>query len=165
MVWSWAKRKLSKRMFRELETLQGVAQLCVLLPIQDEFARSMTAREATRRAVAIVNDLFGNPVSSVSLTHLDMDECRREANVLMERDLTVRELVVQSLRVRMTVEFGRTQALPADPGQRNARNLEKYGADYPEVPRPEVYRALVVRAVKNLPQHLQELVTSEQFYL
>ena len=165
MVWSWAKRKLSKRMFPELEAQQGVAQLCVLLTIQDEFARSMNAREATRRAAAIVNDLFGNPVSSVSLTHLDLDECRRDADILIERALRVRELVVQSLRVRMTVELGRTQTLPTGSEQRYLRNLEKYGADYPEVPRPEVYRALVVRAVKNLLQHLQELVTSEQFYL
>ena len=148
-------------MFQKLDSLQNLAQLSVLLTLQDEFAQEMDKTEAMTWAVAIVNDLFGNPTSKISTASLDMDEVSRCANALLENKLEYRELVVQSLRVLTTVHFGRNKQLP-DTYSKYERILSRYGGEFPEIPRPEVYKKLVVRIFKSCPLHIQERLKSEE---
>ena len=68
------KSKRQEKMFQKLDGLQKFAQLSMLLNLQDEFAQEMDKTEAMRWAAAIVNDLFGNPTSKISIASLDMDE-------------------------------------------------------------------------------------------
>jgi len=87
------KSKRQEKMFQKLDSLQKFAQLSMLLNLQDEFAQEIDKTEAMRWAAAIVNDLFGNPASKVSIASLDMDEVSRcatdlppekESNVMLD---------------------------------------------------------------------------------
>ncbi len=150
-------------MFQKLDSLQRLAQLTVTLTLQDEFAQEMDKTEAMTWAVALVNDLFGNPASKVSIASLDMDEVSRCATTLLESKIDYRELVVQSLRVLTTVYFGRNKQFP-DTYSKYEHILNRYGGEFPEIPNPEVYRKLVVRFFKSRPLHIQELLKSDKFW-
>ncbi len=157
------KSKRLEKMFQKLDGLQRLAQLTVILTLQDEFAQEMDKTEAMTWAVAIVNDLFGNPASKISTARLDMDEVSRCANALLENKLDYRELVVQSLRVLTTVHFGRNKQFP-NTYNKYERILSRYGGEFPEIPNPEVYRKLIIRTFKSCPLHIQERLKSDEFW-
>ena len=159
----FSKTKRKEKLFQELDALQSTAQLSVILALQYEFTSAMDKEDAMLWAVAIVNDLFGNPVSQVSVNQLDMNEVRRCADSLLNERPDYQELVVQSLRVRTTVYFGRNRRHPDTYGQYE-RILSLYGGEFPEIPKPDVYRSLVRRTIKSLPSHIQERLLEEGFW-
>lgn len=158
-----SKRGRRDKMLNELDSLQNTAQLAVLLVLKEEFRGRMDERQATRLAAAVVNEIFGNEISEVSAAHLDMDEVQRCASELLQDKLDTREIVVQSLRIRSYVHFGRHACLPSTFSRYQAI-LKQYGAEFPETPKPEAYRRLVHRTVRSLPPHILDLIKSERFW-
>ena len=117
-----------------------------------EDGASESEDDLAKRASAAANFLNGQPLHA---THADFDlpQIYAEARQWMRDNRTMRELVVQTLRVASQVDY----MVKTEEGLSEGRTLilTEFGSEFADAPRPETYEALVRRAIGTLPHRSQ----------
>jgi len=106
------------------------------------------------RTAAMVNFLFGKPTQEMHIKQLNLDSEKNAALEWLRKNLIFRELVVQSLRVKNTTDFGSGKIDGSITGE---EILTAFGSEYPIAPNPKYYEALVDKAFLSLSPDMQQL--------
>lgn len=158
MCFSFIKRRLERKMFIEMEKLLRQAKVCMTLKIAYEVNNSID-EESSIWGVAVADDLFGVEPNENTIAKLDITEVRKYANRYLELNLDDRELIVQSIRVRTTIQYYIKKRFP-EPYDRCEEILSMYGDEFKDIPNIGVYRPLVLRTIHSLPPAMKDLLSS-----
>ena len=156
-MFGWFK----KRTLNTMNNLVVTAQLTVGLALISHYgfnnAKSETEKnELAAKASAAANFLNAQTPSPMH-AELDLPRIRVEARQWLKENATMRELVVQTLRVSYTVNYHVGQPDPLKP--ETLLLLHEFGDEFPAEPRMDSYSALVLRAISTLPQESQGPLT------
>jgi hypothetical protein len=140
-----------------IDSLTQAARATIEMALMRHYGVSRTARagaeETTaKKAAAAANFLSGRAPHS---THagVDLPQVRTEAREWIRKNIEMRELVVQTLRVTATAHSvgTRNDAISED----SLSILSEFGNNATETPDPFAYEALVRRAIATLPHSTQ----------
>lgn len=155
---------LKKNLLTEMNTLFNVANLTTSIAL---FKHNCSISEIDAnsgdderkfqmfRSAAMVNFLFGKPAQEMHITRLDLDSEERFALEWLRSNSIFRELVVQSLRVKNTTDFGSGKNDGSITGE---EILTVFGSEYPIAPNPKNYEALVDKACQSLGLDMKQLI-------
>lgn len=157
-MFKWRLKRLMEKMDAWTSIAQMTASLAALHYIDPTYIDrapgssadppgSEAEKTTYRKAAAMTNYLFGYPPSELHLEKLDLVKERKTAIDWLRQDALFRELVVQSLRVMMMINFGRN----SDSSIIGEEVLCTFGSEYPAAPDIDNYPALVRRAIDSLP--------------
>ena len=155
-MFGWFKRRVARRM----NNLVRTAQMTIGVGLIQHYGFADTVSDSEKDAVAkrgsaAANFLNGQPPHE---THagLDLQQIYAEASQWMQDNPTMRELVVQTLRVSWVVDY---MVKRGDlPSEERMSILTKFGSEFPNAPDPNSYEALVRRAIGTLPVSSQARV-------
>lgn len=146
----FGKRKA--RLMDRMEILVAAAQfvMCTAL-CEVNGAYEVSGEVEKDRLIAIAaakaNYLFARRPNAKHVVDFNLNRLNGEAETWLSQNPTFQELVVQSLRVRNMVTYGRT-GIAHDPI--GAEFLNKYGKLFPVAPDPESYPTLIKRSLDEL---------------
>ena len=103
---------------------------------------SLNNSEAGTIAAASVNFLFDEDPDPAH-KDLDFQEIQTKSIEWLKRDDLLRELIVQSLRVIIKLEFMKNGTVSI----RGEKILEEFGREHPIAPNPESYQNLVQKVI------------------
>ena len=137
-----------------MERLVSIAQIAVSLKLMGDCGLHLTTSDDEQNAVAQkaaagANYLFGKSPSPMH-AHLDLAAEHAAAREWLTKNSSMRELVVQSLRVTRVIDWSRSGFIP-ETGEMGIDLLETFGHEYPDSPSVETYEALVRRVVAAMP--------------
>jgi hypothetical protein len=108
--------------------------------------------QVAKKAAAAANFLNGHAVHPAH-EGLDLPQVQAEARDWIRKNIEMRELVVQTLRVTAVVHpLGKQKD---GVGEDSLSILSEFGRDSTETPDPRAYEALVRRAIATLPHDTQ----------
>jgi hypothetical protein len=144
------KRRVARNVNHLARTGQATIGAALLRHYSLNSAVGDSGDDIARRGAAAANFLNGQPLHA---THddLDLPQIYAEARQWMRDNRTMRELVVQTLRVASRIESKEEDA----PSEERALILAEFGSEFAEEPHPETYEALVRRAIGTLPHSPQ----------
>lgn len=153
------KHRATKRLMTRMRTLADAAQATAYCALFDYFHSEKSDSDAEEniraaKAAAIANYFFGKMSDPVHTKSFGLSGLYKEGISWLQANPRFQELVVQSLRVRNTVEFARTGKAP----QIGMSLLESFGSAFPAAPDPESYSALVHNAINLLSPSSQASV-------
>ncbi len=151
-MFGWFK----KRLLSKMNTLAYMARVVTALAALEHVRVKSTGlnRDADKeamKAAAMTNYLFGETPAEMHRQQLDLQAEHEAAIAWLQQDPTLQELVVQSLRVMTTANYGSGKGASLV----GEDILALLGPAYPQAPEPETYEALVKRAIKALPVDAQ----------
>jgi len=140
-----------------IDSLARTAQATIGMALMRHYGVGRTgptgAEENTaKKAAAAANFLNGHPPHPMH-AGLDLPQVQAEAREWIRKNIEMRELVVQTLRVTAVVH-------PTAKGKEGVSDeslsiLSEFGADSTSAPDPRAYEALVRRAIATLPHDAQ----------
>lgn len=154
-MFGWLKKRVFAGMSDLAKTGQLVTGIALLKHYRVDEATDesdQTARAA--KAAAIANYFFGKTSDPLHTQSFDLPALYEEGHQWLLQNASFRELVVQSLRVIATAEYGMS-------GNANIVGetiLTRFGREFPSAPNPETYKALVYKAIASLPPVDQQRV-------
>jgi hypothetical protein len=140
-----------------IDTLARAAQATIGMALMRHYGVGRTASagaedNTARKAAAAANFLNGHAPHP---THagLDLPQVQAEARDWIRKNIEMRELVVQTLRVTAVVHHAEKgkDAVSED----SLSILSEFGNDSTDTPDPRAYEALVRRAIATLPHDTQ----------
>lgn len=140
-----------------IDNLARAAQATIGMALMRHYGVGRTAsaggeEQVAKKAAAAANFLNGHAPHP---THegLDLPQVQAEARDWIRRNIEMRELVVQTLRVTADVH---PVGKHADSVSEDSRSiLSEFGGDSTDAPDPRAYEALVRRAIATLPHDTQ----------
>ena len=117
--------------------------------LREEHQRTMPPDDAGYFADSVANYLFGHEHNPVKVKKFTAELIEKTGDDLLENDHAIRELVVQSLRIKVI--------LSTDSEHIAGRHiLEKYGKNYKTPSDPSSYFALINRTIASMPPSVQK---------
>jgi len=140
-----------------IDSLARAAQATIGMALMRHYGVGRTAsaggeEQIARKAAAAANFLNGHAPHPAH-EGLDLPQVHAEARDWIRKNIEMRELVVQTLRVTADVH---TVGKYGDAASEDSLSiLSEFGGDSSEIPDPRAYEALVRRAIATLPHDTQ----------
>ncbi len=151
-MFGWFKKRLLSKMNTFVYMARMVTALAALEHVGIKSAGlNRDADKEAMKAAAMTNYLFSETPAAMHKQQLDLHAEHEAAIAWLQEDPTFRELVVQSLRVMTTANYGSGKGASVV----GEEILALLGAEYPQAPEPATYEALVMRAIQTLPVKAQ----------
>ena len=149
-------RSSKKRIKRKITLLLNIAKFAAWDICHPRFSVTpFEEAQANLTTSAAVNFLFGesaNPLHNA----LDLPKIHAEAIDLLERNDSLRELIVQSLRVSTKLDF-----LKGEPvAEQKISILSMFGKEYPIAPTPDSYERLIRGFLNKLTPEMKQSIQS-----
>jgi len=145
-----------KKLLRKMDGLASVAQMTIYLSQKEENEGTMDSESASLFAAAVSNYLFGKSPDQHHIDQFTLEKIELTGNQLIENNTSIRELVVQSLRVLSTV------SIYAGKDEIGMVILSTYGKGYPQTPNPESYAELVEETIQSMSPYVQQSLANMQ---
>jgi len=107
-------------------------------------------------AAAVTNYLFGEGITDEHLKKISSEDIQMVGSQLLEESKNLRELVVQSLRVKSVIAYSETGDVNSVFGI-----LEKYGHEFEESVNPSSYEFLVLKNIERMQKDKEIIVIGE----
>lgn len=145
-----------KKLLRKMDGLASIAQMAVYLSQKEENEETMDSESASLFAAAVSNYLFGKSPDPHHIDQFTLEKIELTGNKLIEVNASIRELVVQSLRVISIVSFATGK------DEVGMEILSTYGIGYPQTPDPESYAQLVEESIQGMSPCVQQSLADMQ---
>lgn len=139
-----------KRLLRKMDGLSSVAQMAIYLSLKEKNEKVMDGESALLFAAAVSNYLFGKSANQRHIEQFTLEKIESTGNQLIKDNKSIRELVVQSLRVVSTV------SVAAGKEAVGMNILSVYGREFPQSPDPGSYAELVHKSIKGMSPSVQQ---------
>jgi len=141
----------------KIDSLARAARATIEMALMQHYGLGRTApagaqETAATKAAAMANFLSGQ-VASPTHAAIDLAQIQAEARQWLRKNIEMRELVVQTLRVTAVAQSvdTRNDAISED----SFSILSEFASDSTDTPDPLAYEALVRRAIATLPHSTQ----------
>lgn len=146
---------LKKRV--QMDELLVISQMTTCLGLMnyygfDEAKSESEKNELTAKAAAGANYLFGKEPSPMHVQQFNILEIESEACEWLRKTPVFCELVVQSLRVAMTINYAASGTLAIV----GAKLIAMFCREFPNTPNPTTFKQLVNKAILSLPPDYQQ---------
>jgi len=111
------------------------------------------AEEATVKKAAAAANFLSGQAPNPTLAGVDLPQVQAEAREWIRRNVEMRELVVQTLRLTVAARSAGTRSDTVSDGSLSI--LSEFGSDSTATPDPLAYEASVRRAIATLPHNTQ----------
>lgn len=152
-MFKWLFKKSLKRASADMSNLVNGSMLIVTGILAHRYKNEF-GDGAMRVAAGVVNYLFGKPLDGFSSQ--EQEQAKKLANEILHGDRDIKEIVVQSLRIRSMLQLERTGA----PSIFGIEILEEHGASVPNAPSPEEHRILLQYLIGMQPESMHEELLS-----
>ena len=139
-----------------MDGLASVAQMAVYLSQKEENEETMDEENASLLAAAVSNYLFGRTPGQDHIDQFTLEKIEYIGNELIKNSESIRELVIQSLRVisAVSVAVGKEEV--------GMEILSTYGKNYPQSPDPENFTQLVNESIRLMSPNVQQTIAKMQ---
>jgi len=139
-----------KKLLSKMGGLASVAQMAVYLTLKEENEKTMDNETAALFAAAVSNYLFGKSTDQRHVDQFTIENIESTGDQFIKGSRSIRELVVQSLRVLsvVSIEQGKSEV--------GIDILSSYGKELPQSPDPESFADLVQKSIQGMSPFVQQ---------
>lgn len=145
-----------KKLLRKMDGLASVAQMAVYLSLKEDNEKSMDSSDASLFAAAISNYLFGKTADPGHVEQFTLERIKSEGNQTITNNISIRKLVVQSLRVLSTIAYAQGKEVVG------MDILSTYGKEFPDSPNPDSYLSVIQESIQAMSSTVQESLSQRQ---